>query len=97
MTSTDNTIDPNESRDFAFDWTPQLATTETITSHTVTIVDRLGVTATNATVSAHSATSTVVTARLSAATGTDVYVLCRVTTSTSQILDDTWHLRVTSH
>ena len=97
MTTTDNTIDPNETRDRSYNWAPQLATGETIASHEVTIVDRLGVTATNATVDATSLTDAVVTARLSGASGTEVYVLCRVTTSTGQILDDTWYLRVTSH
>lgn len=97
MTTTDNTIDPDETRDRAFNWPPQLATGETIASHTVTIVDRNGAAATNATVASHSATSTVVTFRLSGASGTEVLVLCKVTTSTGQILDDTWFLRVVSH
>jgi len=95
--TTDNTIDPDEVRDRAFNWAPQLATGETIDSHTVTIVDRSGETATNATVDETSLVDAVVTARLSGASGTEVYVLCRVTTSTGQILDDTWYLRVVSH
>ena len=61
MTTTDNTIDPNETRDRSFDWAPQLATGETIASHTVTIVDRAGVAATNATVGATSLVGAVVT------------------------------------
>lgn len=95
--TTDNTIDPNETRDRSFDWAPQLATGETIASHTVTIVDRAGVAATNATVDATSLADDVVTVRLSGASGSEVHVLCRVTTSTGQILDDTWHLYVGSH
>jgi len=97
VTTTDNTIDPRQTADRSFSWPPQLATGETIVSHTVTIVDRNGAAATNATVDAHSATDTVVTFRLSGASGTEVYVLCTVTTSTGQILPDTWYLRVTSH
>jgi hypothetical protein len=97
VTNTDSTIDPNETRDRSFDWTPQLATGETIALATVTIVDRAGVAATNATVVSHSETDTIVTFRLSAATGAEVFVLCRVTTSTGQILDDTWRLLVISH
>jgi hypothetical protein len=95
--TTDNTIDPNETRDRSFDWAPQLAVGETIASQVVTIVDRDGVTATNATVGATTRVGAVVTVRLSAASGTEVFVLCRVTTSTGQILDDTWYLRVVSH
>ncbi len=94
---TDNTIDPNETRDFTFNWAPQLATGETIATEVTSIVDRLGVTATNATIAAHTNTDTTVTVRLTGATGSEVYVLCRVTTSTGQILDDTWRLRVTAH
>ena len=97
MTTTDNTIDPNETRDRSFDWAPQLAAGETIEEHTVTIVDRSGVTATNATVDDTSVTGDIVTFRSSGASGTEVWVLCRVTTSTGQILDDTWHLSVASH
>ena len=97
MTTTDNTIDPDEVRDRSFDWAPQLATGETIDSHTVTIVDRADVTATNVTVDDTSVDGAVVTVRLSGASGSEVFVLCRVTTSTGQILEDTWHLRVTSH
>jgi hypothetical protein len=96
----DNTIDPNETRDYAFDWASQLALLapgETITDAAVTIVDSAGTTATNATVANKSVAGTVVTVRLSGASGVEVYALCRVTTSTGQILDDTWRLRVTSH
>ena len=98
--STDNTIDPNETRDKAFDWSSQLAVLapgETIALSVVSIVDATGAAATNCTVSAQSHTATTVTARLTAATGTSVYVLCLVTTSTGQILDDTWRLRVQNH
>jgi hypothetical protein len=98
--TTDNTLDPNETRDKAFDWGPQLAVLapgETIASAVVTIVDKDGVTATNATVDATTHTTTTVTVRLSGASGTVVYALCRVTTSTGEILDDTWRLKVTSH
>lgn len=97
---TDNTLDPNETRDKAFDWGPQLAVLapgETIASAEVLIVDKAGVTATNATVVATTHTDTTVTVRLSGVTGTEVYLLCRVTTSTSEILDDTWRLFVTNH
>lgn len=97
MTTTDDTIDPNETADRSFDWASRLATGETITAHTVTIVDANDVTATNATVVSSSVTGAVVTFRLSGATGTYVYVLCRVTTSTGQILDDTWRLGVVRH
>lgn len=99
--TTDNTIDPNETADRSFDWRdgskPRLATGETITAHTVTIVDRAGAAATNATVVATSVVGDVVFVRLSAASGTEVHVLCQVTTSTGQILDDTWKLYVASH
>jgi hypothetical protein len=98
--TTDNTIDPDETRDRKFDWAPQLAVIapgETITSAEVTIVDRDGAPATNATVVDKSHTDTDVTVRLSGGIGTMVHVLCRVTTSTGEVLDDTWHLRVKSH
>ena len=94
---TDNTIDPNETRDFSFNWAPQLAAGETIQSKAVSIVDSTGAAATNASIAASSSTPTTVTARITSATGTNVYVLCRVTTSTGQILDDTWRLRVQNH
>lgn len=94
---TDNTIDPNEARDFQWDWTSALGTGETIASSNVSIVDSLGVTATNATIDAQDHTTTSVTARLSGASGVYVYALCRVTTSTGQILDDTWCLGVVNH
>ena len=100
MSTPDNTIDPNETRDKAFDWSSQLAVLapgETIVSAVVSIVDSAGAAATNCTVSAQSHTGTTVTARLSGATGSYVHVLCRVTTSTGQILDDTWKLTVRSH
>lgn len=95
--SADNTIDPDETRDKAWDWANQLATGETIASAVVAIVDANGATATNATVDATNYTDTTVTARLSGASGTTVYARCRVTTSAGQILDDTWPLSVTQH
>lgn len=93
----DNTIDPNETRDKMFDWAPQLAAGETIASAVVSIVDSQGAAASNATAAPSTHTDTTVTVRLSGASGTTVYVLCRVTTSTGQILDDTWRLTVRSH
>ena len=96
----DNTIDPNETRDKAFDWASQLATLapgETIVSSVVSIVDSAGAAATNCTISAQSHTTTTVTARLTGASGSYVYVLCRIATSTGQILDDTWRLSVVNH
>jgi hypothetical protein len=95
--TTDNTLDPNETRDKKFDWTPQLGPGETIASATVTIVDRNGDPATNATVVDTAHTDTAVMVRFANATGTMVHALCRITTSTGEILDDTWHLRVKSH
>lgn len=100
MTAIDNTIDPNETRDRSFNWAPQLATGETIASFTVTIVDGTGAPATNATIGSSSQANNVVTFRITGATGTigsTVYVLCRATTSTGQILDDTWPLTVFNH
>ena len=96
----DNTIDPNETRDKAWDWASQLAALapgETIVSSVVSIVDSAGAVATNCTVGAQSHTDTTVTARLTGASGTYVHVLCRVTTSTGQVLDDTWRLSVVNH
>lgn len=93
----DNTIDPNETRDKMFDWAPQLAAGETIASAVVSIVDSAGAAATNCTISAKSHTTTTATARLTEASGPYVYVLCRITTSTGQILDDTWRLSVVNH
>lgn len=93
----DSTIDPNETRDKAWNWAPQLAAGETIASAVVSIVDKNGAPAANASVSDQTHTDSVVIARLTAATGANVYALCRVTTSTGQILDDTWALRVESH
>ena len=96
----DNTIDPRETRDRSFDWTPQLATGETISTFTVSIVDATGAPATNATISSSSLTGNVVAYRITGATGATgsaVYVLCKVTTSKGQILDDTWTLTVFNH
>ena len=98
--TTDNTIDPNETRDFQWDWAPQLAVLapgETIASAVVSVVDDKGAAATNATAAPETHTASTVTVRVSAATGSSVYLLCRVTTSTGQILDDTWRLRVINH
>jgi hypothetical protein len=100
VTTIDNTIDPNETKDRAFDWTAQLATGETIASFTVSIVDASGAPATNATVGSTSQAGNLVNFRLTGATGasgTYVYVRCRVTTSTGEILDDTWPLLVFNH
>jgi len=92
VTTPDNTIDPDETDDFLFDWSTRLADGETITAHSFV--------AAGVTVGTSTATGTTVTVRLSAATaaiGTLTSVICRVTTSTGRILDSTWQLVVVQH
>ena len=38
------TLDPSETKDYAFDWTPKLAPDELVTSHVVTFIDAAGTT-----------------------------------------------------
>ena len=38
------TLDPNENKDYSFDWTPYLASGENVASHVVTFIDAAGTT-----------------------------------------------------
>lgn len=40
----EETLDPSETKDFAFDWSPQLGDGETVSSQTVTMIDAAGTT-----------------------------------------------------
>ncbi len=40
----EETLDPGETKDFAFDWSPQLGDGETVSSQTVTMIDAAGTT-----------------------------------------------------
>lgn len=85
----DNRIDPDEVRDYTWDWSARLADGETITAHTVTV--------TGCTLGTHTADATSVTAWLSAAQQPGrVSATCHVTTSGGRQYDDTIRLTVTA-
>lgn len=47
------TLDPGETKDFAWDWTPKLAAGENVTSHNVAWIDRAGTTSSSNSVAAN--------------------------------------------
>ena len=74
---------PSAVLDYLIDWTPDLATGETVTAHTITAD-------TGITVTSHTATTTAVTVWLSGGTdGVTYKVTCHVTTSAGRQDDRT--------
>jgi hypothetical protein len=84
--SFDPLIDPDETRDYTWDWSARLLGGETITSHTVTV--------TGCTLGSHTATTTKVTAWASAAIPGPASLTCHVVTSGGRTFDDTIRLTV---
>ena len=82
------TKDPDAVLDFAFDWSSWLATSETISSHTVTV--EAGIT-----LDSDSESSGIVTAWLSGGTANTVYdVACKIVTSASRTDERTIKIKV---
>jgi hypothetical protein len=76
------TIDPDENKDWKFDWTDRLETAETISSHTVLV-------GTGLTLGTHVQASKTVTVWLSAGVANSVVtVTCRVVTSLGRTYED---------
>lgn len=76
------TIDPDENKDWKFDWTDRLEATETISSHTVLV-------GTGLTLGTHANTTKTVVVWLSAGVASSVVkVTCRVVTSLGRTYED---------
>jgi hypothetical protein len=81
--------DPDALLDYEWDWTPWLATGETISGHVLTVDDGL-------TLDSSSATDSTVTAWLAGGTVRTVYkVACLITTTAGRTDERTMTIRVT--